>query len=203
MFKANNNRSSLRIRSIYQIVQIYKISHAIFRKAIDIYSRHHKPTPQTRDRIDRMEKIDNLLREAAQAFEAIPFDVKENRSQHISRALGYAFEARVNFFFLGFPAPDISSMHPRVPIEFWIVQEIVNCVATFFSDVFKKSHRITDREEHLLWNLEFMLSAAGDTTVFICSTANRAREIFSRCKNAEKARTIAETLVPFIPSKHA
>lgn len=200
MIEVNNNLSSLSFRSIRDIARIYEIAHAIFRKAVNIYSRCHRLTPHFRDRMDR---IDNLLIQTAASFKSITIDGKKYHSQHTCRAIGSAFEARANFFFLGFPLPDISSTRPRVPVEFWNAQEIVNCVAAFFSNAFKKSHRTTDHEEHLLGNLEFLLSSAGDTTAFVCSGNNCASEVSSRLKNAEKALNIAETLEAFLPNDRA
>lgn len=200
MIKANNNRSSFPARSIHDIVQIYTIAHTIFRKAVDIYSRCHRPRQQFHDRVARIEK---LLDQTAAALELVALDDKQRRSQYICRSLGFSFEARVNFFFLGFPLPDIPSTRPRVPVELWNAQEIVNCIATFFSDAFKKSHRLTDHEEQLLWNLEFKLGSAGDTTAFVCSANNYASEVSSRRKNAEEALNIAETLAPSLPNNRA
>lgn len=185
-------------RSIYDIIRIYEIVHAIFHKAVDICSRNHLVTPQTRRDLNR---IDCLLDQTAAAFKSITIEGCTLR--HTCRALGFTFEARAIFFFLGFPLPDIPSVHPDVPVEFWNTQEIVNCVACLFSDAFEKSHRVTDHEKHLLWRLEFLLSSIGDTTAFVCSGNNRVSEVSSRRKTAEKALKIAETLESFLPNNRA
>lgn len=200
MIEVNNNLSSLPFRSIRDISRIYEIAHTVFHKAVNIYSRCHRITPHFRNRMDR---IDVLLIQTAASFKSITIDGKKYRSQHTCRAIGSAFEARANFFFLGSPLPDIPSTRPRVPVEFWNAQEILNCVAAFFSDAFKKSHRLTDHEEHLLWNLEFLLSSAGNTTAFVCSSNNYASNVSSQRKNAEKALNIAETLEHSLPNNRS